>query len=40
MKNAIKLNQDTAIDLTKLIDSRLLVQANSGMVVAEKILFL
>lgn len=26
----INLNQDTSIDLSKLIDSRLLVQANSG----------
>lgn len=30
MSNIIKLNQNTNIDLDKLIDSRLLVQANSG----------
>lgn len=30
MKEIIKLNNETEIDLTKLIDSRLLVQANSG----------
>jgi hypothetical protein len=30
MKQTIKLNRDTEIDLPKLIDSRLLVQANSG----------